>query len=68
MMSPTAILIIAAESDSLIPLDSLTHAYDRAADPKKMVVLPIRHWEIYQDPWLSKATDDAVEWYSDHLV
>lgn len=67
MLSPTALLIIAAESDSLIPLDSLTHAFDRAADPKKLIVLPIEHFEIYQDPWLSNATDNAVGWYKEHL-
>jgi hypothetical protein len=68
LVSPTALLIIAAERDSLIPLDALTHSFDRAADPKKMVVLPIEHFEIYRDPWLSKATGNAVEWYREHLV
>lgn len=68
MVSPTALLIIAAEHDSLIPLDALKHSFDRAADPKKMIVLPIEHFEIYQDPWLSKATGIAVEWYREHLA
>lgn len=68
MVAPTALLIIAAERDSLIALDALTYAFDRAANPKKMIVLPIEHFEIYRDPWLSKATDNAVEWYREHLV
>jgi hypothetical protein len=60
--------MIAAERDSLIPLDALTHSFARAADPKKMIVLPIEHFEIYRDPWLSRATDNAVKWYREHLV
>lgn len=68
MVSPTALLVIAAERDSLIPFEALTHAFDRAADPKNMIVLPIEHWEIYRDPWLSKATGNAVDWYKKHLV
>jgi len=67
MLSPTALLIIAAENDSLVPLDALNHAFEQAADPKRMTVLPIGHFEIYQDPWLSKATDEAVDWYREYL-
>jgi hypothetical protein len=68
MVAPTALLIIAAERDSLLPLDALRRSFDRAADPKELVVLPIGHFEIYRDPWLSEATRNAVEWYRQHLV
>jgi fermentation-respiration switch protein FrsA (DUF1100 family) len=67
MVSPTALLIIAAERDSLIPIDALKQSFDRAVDPKKMTVLPIEHFEIYRDPWLSKATGNAVDWFREHL-
>lgn len=68
MLAPTALLIIAAEADSLIPVAALARALDRAADPKKMVVYPIGHYEIYSDPWLTKAADDAIGWFRDHLT
>jgi hypothetical protein len=68
MLSPTALLIIAAESDSLIPVQALTRAFDRAVDPKRMVSYPIGHYEIYRDPWLSKAADDAIAWFREHLA
>lgn len=68
MLSPTALLIIAAESDSLIPLQTLTRAFDRAVDPKRMVSYPIGHFEIYRDPWLSRAADDAIAWFREHLA
>jgi uncharacterized protein len=68
MMAPTALLVIAAEHDSLISLSALRHSFDRAVEPKKMLILPIGHFEIYRDPWLSKATGNAVEWYREHLA
>jgi len=32
-----------------------------------MTVHPIGHFDIYQDPWMSKCTDEAVQWYRKHL-
>lgn len=67
LLAPTALLIIAAEKDSLIPLESVKAAYERAADPKELIVLPIKHFDIYQDPWLSRAAKDAVAWFRKYL-
>ena len=68
LMAPTALLVIAAEKDSLIPLDVVKAAYERAVDPKELIVLPIKHFDIYQDPWLSRAANDAVAWFTKYLV
>lgn len=68
LLAPTALLVIAAEKDSLITLDSVKAAYERAADPKELIVLPIKHFDIYQDPWLSRAANDAVAWFRKYLV
>ena len=68
LLAPTAFLVIAAEKDSLIPLDSVKEAYGRVANPKGLIVLPIKHFDIYQDPWLSRAANDAVAWFRKHLV
>jgi hypothetical protein len=68
LMAPTALLVIAAEQDSLISLESVKAAYDRAADPKELIVLPIEHFAIYSDPWLSRAADDAIAWFKKYLV
>ena len=57
-----------------IPAATLSHkafdsreAYDRALEPKSLSVLPITHFEPYQDPWLSKAAGLAIEWFQDYL-
>ena len=67
MMSPAALLVIAAEHDSLIPIAEVRKTYDRAPDPKKLVVHGIRHFDIYQEPWLSTATSEAIAWFGQHL-
>lgn len=68
LMAPGALLIIAAEHDSLIPLDTIKAAYRRAADPKEMIVHPIRHFDVYKDPWLTTAANEAIAWFKKYLV
>lgn len=67
LMAPTALLVIPAEHDSLIPLDSVKRAYEKAGEPKELITLPIRHFDIYKDPWLSRAAAAAVDWFRKYL-
>ena len=66
MLAPTALLVIAAGKDSLIPLAALTGAVDRAAEPKRIVVLPAGHFEVYDEPWFSTAMGEAIAWFRTH--
>jgi len=68
LMAPTALLVIAAEQDSLISLDAVMAAYERATKPKELIVHPIKHFDIYKDPWLTTAANDAIAWFKQHLV
>jgi len=67
MMSPTTLLIIVAEKDSFFPLDLVKAVYEKAGEPKAIAVLPIRHFEAYHEPWLSKAANMAIDWFRQHL-
>ena len=67
LMSPTALLLIAGEHDNLIPIEAVRDAYKRACEPKSLSVLPITHFVPYKDPWLSKASDLATDWFHKHL-
>jgi len=67
MMSPTALLLIATQKDSLIPLDPVKAIYEKAGEPKAMSVLPVRHFEIHSEPWLSNTASLAINWYKKHL-
>ncbi len=67
LMAPTALLLIPAEKDGLIPLDAVKATYEKAREPKAISILPIRHFDIYNDPWLSKAAGAAIDWFEQYL-
>jgi hypothetical protein len=66
-MAPTALLLVAAENDSVIPLAAVRETYERAAEPKALSVLPIRHFDIYSEPWFTKSAGEAIDWYKKYL-
>jgi hypothetical protein len=68
LMAPTALLVIAAEQDSLIPLDAVMAVYERATHPKELIVHPVKHFDVYKDPWLTTAANEAIGWFKQHLV
>jgi fermentation-respiration switch protein FrsA (DUF1100 family) len=67
LMSPRALLLIPAENDSLIPLAAVKAAYEKAREPKAITVLPISHFDVYREPWLSKAASLAISWFEKYL-
>jgi len=69
LMSPTALLLIPAEKEGLIRsyMDAVKAVYEKARPPKDMIVLPVSHFEMYREPWLSKSADAAVNWFKQHL-
>lgn len=67
LISDVAFLLIGGEKEHLIPLDILQAAFDRVPEPKKMVMLPVGHFGVYEEPWLSKATNEACAWFDTHL-
>jgi fermentation-respiration switch protein FrsA (DUF1100 family) len=60
-------MIIAAENDELIPFGTVKDVYERAGNPKAMHTLPVTHFEVYYDPWLSKAAGAAIDWFESYL-
>lgn len=67
LMAPTALLLIPGEKDSLVPIEAVKATYQRAREPKAISILPITHFEVYHDPWWSKAADLAIDWFKKHL-
>ncbi len=67
LMTPTALLLIPGEKDNLVPISVVEATYERACEPKAISILPITHFEIYRDPWLSKAADLAIDWFKKNL-
>ena len=68
LISPTPLLMVLAEHDSLIPVELARAAFDRAGDPKELQVFPCGHFEVYEtEPWFSKAVSSMVGWYAKYL-
>jgi hypothetical protein len=67
MISPAALLVIAAENDGLIPLSAVKAAFKKAPEPKKLSVHPVGHFDFYREPGLSMTAVEAIEWYGQHL-
>lgn len=67
MMTPTALLVLPAKNDNLLPFDAVKAAFDRAGEPKEIVPMPIGHYDVYEDPWRSRAIGKSVEWYLEYL-
>jgi dienelactone hydrolase len=63
-----AMLFIVAEKEELFRNeDNAKRAYDRAAEPKKYVVLPgITHYGVYREA-REQATKLAIAWFDQHL-
>jgi fermentation-respiration switch protein FrsA (DUF1100 family) len=67
MISPTPLLFIVAEKDSFVPLAAAKAVYEKANEPKAMKTFPVLHFEMYKDPWISKAAGEAIRWYKQYL-
>jgi fermentation-respiration switch protein FrsA (DUF1100 family) len=66
-IAPRALLLIGARDDDLCKIEGYEKLYDRAREPKKLVVLPITHYEIYGGKWLEESSRLAVEWFNRFL-
>jgi uncharacterized protein len=67
-ISPTPLLMVVAEDDRLTPTDLAIEAYQRAREPKKLVVFKGGHFNAYQEPGLNTTAGSAVEWFRQHLT
>ena len=69
LVSPTPLLIVVAEKDTLTPRNMAITAYERALEPKKLVILEgSKHFDAHTEPGLSQAAPPAVEWFTHHLL
>ena len=68
LISPTPLLIVVAENDTLTPTDLAIAAYERARQPKKLVVIPGAHFDAYTEPGFSYSAPPAVDWFKQNLM
>lgn len=69
LISPTPLLMVVGEKDTLTPTDMAIAAYERALEPKKLVIMEGgKHFDAYTEPGLSQSAPPAVEWFEQHLM
>ena len=67
MISPTPLLMIHGEKD-VIPPAAVRAVFERAGDPKKLLVLDCLHTDLYvREPWVGQSADAAIEWFAGPL-
>ena len=67
LISPTPLLMVVAAKDTLTPTDLAVAAYERALEPKKLVLLSGRHFDAYTPPVVEESAGAALEWFEEHL-
>jgi uncharacterized protein len=66
-ISPTPLLMIIAAGDHLAVADEAFATFNRALEPKKLVILPGGHFEAYVGPGFELASRAACDWFVQHL-
>ena len=67
-IAPRPILFITADDDRLVPPEESRSLYDKAGEPKKLVVLRgYGHYEVYAEPAFSEVMRETLAWFREHL-
>jgi dipeptidyl aminopeptidase/acylaminoacyl peptidase len=67
LISPTPLLMIHGEKD-VIPPAAVRAVFERAGEPKKLIVLDCLHTDLYvREPWITQSADAAIEWFDGAL-
>ena len=67
-ISPRPLLLIHGDADVWVPLSEAQSLYEKAKEPKKLVVLPgVRHIDIYLDPAIEEVIKNSLDWYNTYI-
>ena len=66
-ISPTPLLMVVAREDHLTPAGFAIAAFERAHEPKKLVILPGGHFEAYTKGF-EASSSAARDWFVEHLT
>jgi fermentation-respiration switch protein FrsA (DUF1100 family) len=65
-IAPTPLLVIAMDADTVTPTDEILDAYAAAREPKRLVLRPGGHFDVYGEH-LPAAVEAARDWFAAHL-
>ena len=67
-IAPRPILYITTDDDRLVPPEESYKLYEKAGEPKKLVVLKgFGHYEVYVEPAFAQVMDETVAWFEQYL-
>jgi len=66
-ISPTPLMMIVAQNDTLTPTDLAIEAFGRAREPKQLVVIPGGHFDAYVSGFEQSSTP-ALNWFKQHMM
>jgi uncharacterized protein len=66
-IAPTPFRLVVARDDLIAPPDLALAAYQRAREPKSIIVLPVGHFDAYVGPGFELASAAARDWFVAHL-
>ena len=64
---PTPFLLVVAEGDHLVPADLAIEAYEKALEPKKLLILPGGHFDAYTGEAFKVNSAAQRDWFVKHL-
>jgi len=69
LISPTPLMIVATENDTLIPISSVREVFERAGEPKVLKIVKCGHFDIYHsEPFHSEVVGAELEWFRARLA
>jgi uncharacterized protein len=66
-ISPTPLLLVVARGDHLVPSELAIAAYEKAHEPKELVILPGGHFDAYTVGF-DASSGQARDWFVQHLA
>ena len=67
-VAPRPILFITSDDDRLVPPEESRILYEKAGEPKRLVVLEgYGHYEVYTPPAFDATMREAIAWYGEYL-
>jgi len=67
-IAPRPVLFITIDDDRLVPPEESIEMYNRAGEPKKLVVLPKwGHYEVYAGEAFRQVMEPTLAWYQQYL-
>ncbi len=66
-ISPTPLLLLVAVGDHLVPSELAIAAFEKAHQPKELVILPGGHFDAYTKGF-EAASGNACDWFTRHLA